>query len=101
NEGSDEHDDLAEPERVPATPPAAEHDDAAADSEEERRHPRGAQEPRVDQASPAAGRRRQPLVRRVRLVLRGGDGRHAPPFCAAHFWNASGSITITRDRISA
>src|SRR5205085_4561844 len=35
------------------------------------------------------------------LVLGGGDGRHAPPFCTAHFWNAPGSITITRERISA
>src|SRR5262249_55806236 len=95
-----EDDDRAEPERVPAAPPAAEDDDAAADAEEERRHPRRTQEPRVEEASPTPGRRRQALAHGM-LVLAGDDGRHAPPFWVAHFWNAAGSITITRERMSA
>src|SRR6266540_4813037 len=97
----DQHDDRAEPERVPAAPPAAEHDDPGADPEEQRRHPCGAQEAGVEQAAPAAGRRRKALVRGVELVLRCCDRAHDGPFFDAHCSNASGFITITRERINA
>src|SRR6185295_18628233 len=99
-ERADEHDDLAEPDRVPAAPPAGEHDDAAADPEEERRHPRGAEEARVEQTPQSARRTRRPVLDGVLFVL--GDARHGPgPFLVAQRSNASGCITITRERIRA
>src|SRR5205823_6974438 len=56
DEGTDQDDHLPEPDRMPAAPPAAEHNDSGADAEEERRHPRSAQEARIEEATPA-GRR--------------------------------------------
>src|SRR6266850_902435 len=96
---ADEDDDLAEPDRVPAAPPAAEHDDPAADPEEERHHPRGAQQSRVEEAAPAPRRRRRPVAHSARVAMF-GDARHGA-FFSAHVANAVGSITTTRERISA
>src|SRR5436190_12667070 len=93
---SDEDDDLSEPERMPASPPAAQDDDSAPDPEEERCHPRRAQEARVEEAPPAAWRRRRTVMDGRRLEVLDGRGH----FCVAHFSKASGSITTTRERIS-
>src|SRR5437762_12749778 len=93
DETADEHDDLAEPDRMPAAPPAAQHDDPGADPEEERRHPGGAQQPGVQEAAPAAWRRRWAVSHRLRLVLVGQRAHVPAPFWRAHLSKASGCIT--------
>src|SRR5207302_4902714 len=92
HESADQRDDRAEPDRMPAAPPPQQADDPGADAEEEWRHPRRAQEPRVEQASPTS-RRRLRAVRDVGLVVLGGDARerrHLDPFLAE----------VTRNRTS-
>src|SRR4029079_12697118 len=71
----------------------------AADPEEERRHPGGSQEARIEQAAPAVWRARRTVLRGGVLVVLGDRG-HCP-FFSAQAWNASGCITITRERMSA
>ncbi len=82
---------------MPAAPPAAEHDDPAADPEEERCHPGRADEPWIEEASQTTGRRRRAVVDLRRLVVLDDRGH----FCLAHLSKASGSITTTRERIKA